>query len=249
MAWQRRNAPTVALAGVLFASAVVLLYLGRNFTFIQDTWNFLLERQGSSLDTFVQPHNEHIVVIPVAIEKLLVSAFGMTSALPERVVLTAMLVATAALVFVYVRRRVGPWPAVIAAALISFLGPSWMVLMWPFQTVIVGSVLTGVAALLLLDRNDRADDAWACVLLALSVLFSAIGVSFALGAAVDVLIRRRERGLFGRAYIAVVPLLIYVAWYLGWGHEAENYLTLNNVLTRRSTCSKGSPPRSTRCWG
>ncbi len=108
MAWQRRNAPTAALAGVLFASAVVLLYLGRNFTFIQDTWNFLLERQGSSLDTFVQPHNEHIVVIPVAIEKLLVSAFGMTSALPERVVLTAMLLATAALVFVYVRRRVGP---------------------------------------------------------------------------------------------------------------------------------------------
>jgi hypothetical protein len=230
MAWQRRNAPTAALAGVLFASAVVLLYLGRNFTFIQDTWNFLLERQGSSLDTFFEPHNEHIVVIPVAIEKVLVSTFGMTSALPERLVITAMLLATAALVFVYVRRRVGPWPAVIAAALLSFLGPSWMVLMWPFQTVIVGSVLTGVAALLLLDRNDRAGDAWACVLLALSVLFSAIGVSFALGAAVDVLVRRRERGLFSRAYIAVVPMLVYVAWYLGWGHEAENYLSLNNVL-------------------
>ena len=230
MAWQRRNAPTVALAGVLFASAVVLLYLARNFTFIQDTWNFLLERQGSSLDTFFKPHNEHIVVIPVTIEKLLVSLFGMGSALPERLVLTAMLLATAGLVFVYVRRRVGPWPAVIAATLLSFLGPSWMILLWPFQTVIVGSVLCGVAALLLLDRDDRLGDAWACVLLVLSVLFSAIGVSFALGAAVDVLVRRRERGLFGRAYVALVPLLVYVAWYLGWGHEAENYLNFNNVL-------------------
>lgn len=230
MAWQRRNAPTAALAGVLFASAAVLLYLARDLTFIQDTWNFLLERRGGSLDTYFEPHNEHIVVLSVAIEKLLISLFGMTSALPERLVLTAMLLATAALVFVYVRRRVGPWPAVIAATLLSFLGPSWTILMWPFQTVIVGSVLAGVGALLMLDRNDRAGDAWACALLVVSVLFSAIGVSFALGAAVDALVRRRERGLFARAYVAVVPLLVYVAWYLGWGHEAQNYLSLNNVL-------------------
>lgn len=229
MAWQRRNAPTAALAGILFASAAVLLYLARDFTFIQDTWNFLLERRDFSLDTFFKPHNEHIVVLPVAIEKLLISVFGMSSALPERIVLTAMLVATAALVFVYVRRRVGPWPAVIAATLLSFLGPSWMILLWPFQTVIVGSVMAGVAALLLLDRNDRIGDAWTCALLVASVLFSAIGVSFALGAAVDVLIRRRERG-FARAYVALAPLLVYAAWYLGWGHEAENYLSLNNVL-------------------
>lgn len=229
MAWQRRNAPTAALAAVLFASAVVLLYLARDFTFIQDTWNFLLERRGSSLDTYLKPHNEHIVVLPVVIEKILISLFGMSSALPERLVLTAMLLATAALVFVYVRRRLGPWPAVIAATLLSFLGPSWMILLWPFQTVIVGSVLAGVAALLMLDRDDRTGDAWAGALLVVSVLFSAIGVSFALGAAVDVLIRRRERGLT-RAYLAVVPLLVYVAWYLGWGHEAENYLSLNNVL-------------------
>jgi hypothetical protein len=230
MAWQRRNAPTAALAGVLLASAVVLLYLARDFTFIQDTWNFLLERRGSSPDTFLKPHNEHIVVLPVAIEKLLIAVFGMTSALPERLVLTAMLLATAALAFVYVRRRVGPWPAVIAAALLSFLGPSWTILLWPFQTVIVGSVLCGVAALLMLDRDDRAGDARACVLLVLSVLFSAIGVSFALGAAVDALVRRRERGLLARAYVAAVPLLVYVAWYLGWGHEAQNYLSLDNVL-------------------
>jgi hypothetical protein len=44
------------------------------------------------------------------------------------------------------------------------------------------------------------------------------------------LARRHERGLFARAYVAAVPLLVYVAWYLGWGHEAQNYLSLNNVL-------------------
>ncbi|HST69311.1 MAG TPA: hypothetical protein VLI94_06610 [Solirubrobacterales bacterium] len=229
MAWQRRNAPVVALGAVLLANAILLLYLGRNLTFIQDTWYFLLYREGTSPDAFLQPHNEHIVAIPVAIEKLLVALFGMSSALPERVVLTLMLLVTAVLVFVYVRRRIGAWPGVIAATLLLFLGPSWSVLIWPFEIVIVGSVMTGVAALLLLERDDRRGDVLACLLLALSVGFSGIGISFAAGAAVDVLLRRRERGL-GRAWVPLVPLLLFAGWYLGWGHEAESHFALDNVL-------------------
>ena len=230
MAWQRRNAPAAALGGVLFAAAALLLYLGRHFTFIQDTWYFLLDRPGVNADAFLKPHNEHIVVIPVAIEKVLVALFGMTSALPERIVLTAMLLATAVLVFVYVRRRIGPWPGVIAATLLLFLGPSWSVLLWPFEIVIVGSVLTGVAMLLVLEREDRAGDAWACLLAVLSVGFSSLGVSFGLAAAADVLVNRRRRGI-SRIWIALVPLALYAIWYLGWGHEAPHHLSLDNVLS------------------
>jgi hypothetical protein len=229
MRGQMRTAPGAALAGILFASATLLLYLGRHFTFIQDTWAFLLDRPGINADAFFKPHNEHIVVIPVAIEKLLIAVFGMTSALPERIVLTAMLLATGALVFVYVRRRLGPWPAVIATALLLFLGPSWSVLLWPFEIVIVGSVLTGVAMLLLLEREDRLGDAMACLMLTLSVLCSSLGAAFIAAAAVDLWQRRRERG-WSRAWVTIVPLLLYAAWYAGWGHEAEHHLTLNNVL-------------------
>lgn len=221
--------PIAALTGVMLAAAAMLLYLGRHFTFIQDTWAFLLDRPGVNADAFLTPHNEHIVVIPVAISKLLIAVFGMTSALPERLVLTAMLLATALLVFVYVRRRIGAWAGVIAAALLLFLGPSWSVLLWPFEIVIVGSVLTGVAMLLLLEREDARGDALACLMLTLSVLCSSLGVAFIAAAAVDVWQRRRERG-WGRAWIAIVPLLLYGAWYVGWGHEAEHHLTLNNVL-------------------
>lgn len=230
MAWQRRNATAGVLAGVLMAAAVLLLYLGRHFTFIQDSWYFLLDRPGVNADAFLKPHNEHIVVIPVAISKLLIAVFGMTSALPERIVLTAMLLATAVLVFVYVRRRIGPWPAVIAATLLLFLGPSWSVLLWPFEIVIVGSVLTGVAMLLALEREDRAGDAWACLLAVLSVGFSSLGVPFAIAAGADVLVNRRRRGL-RRAWIALVPLALYGLWYLGWGHQAPHHLTLDNVLS------------------
>ena len=48
-------------------------------------------------------------------------------------------------------------------------------------------------------------------------------------AAVDVLQRRRERGL-RRAYVFALPLLLYAAWYAGWGIEADNGLTAHNVL-------------------
>jgi len=179
---------------------------------------------------FLDPHNEHIVLIPVAIQKLLLAWFGMSSAAPERLVLTLLLLATALLFFVYVRRRLGPWPALIATVPLLFLGPAWQVLLWPFEMGYVGALLFGVAMLLALDRGDARGDAVACLFLAVAIGFSSLGVAFAAGAAVDVWQRRGERGL-RRAYLAAVPLLLYLAWYAGWGHTAESHVTLENVLT------------------
>jgi hypothetical protein len=224
-----RNRPLAGLVAAMAAAAALMLALGSGLTFIQDTWFFLMQRPGFTADAFLGPHNEHIVAIPVGIEKLLVELFGTTSALPERLVLVALLLATAALVFVYVRRRVGPWPGLIAAVLLLFLGPAWSILLWPFETVLVGSVLTGVGTLLALDRDDRRGDAWACALLVLSVGFSSLGVAFLAAAAADLLLRRRERGL-GRVWVLAVPALLYLAWYLGWGHTSEHHVTLDNVL-------------------
>jgi hypothetical protein len=207
----------------------VLLTLSSDLTFFQDSWAFLMTRRDFTVDAFLMPHNEHIVVIPAAIAQLLLRIFGMGSAMPEFVVLTAFLLVTAILVFVYVRRRLGPWPALMAATVLLFLGPAWQDLLWPFEIGFIGSVACGVAMLLALDRDDRRADLAACLLLALSIGFSSLGLGFAVGAAVDVLQRRRSRGL-RRAYVALVPLLLYGAWYLGWGQDAESHLSLHNVL-------------------
>jgi hypothetical protein len=229
MAWPKRIAPIVLLGAALLASAALLLALEHNLTFFQDTWAFLLRRRAFSADAFLEPHNEHIVVIPVAIEKLLIGVFGMSSAGPEQVAMTLTLLATALLLFVYVRRRIGSWPALFATALLLFLGPAWLVLLWPFEIGFVGSVLFGIATLLALERGDRDGDLAACLFLAISIGFSSLGVAFVAGAAVDVFQRRRSRGL-GRAYVAAVPLLLYAVWWLGWGHTAESHLSLTNVL-------------------
>jgi hypothetical protein len=223
------RAPAILLGVALLAAAALMLVLTWGTTFFQDTWAFLLDRRGDSAHAFLAPHNEHIVVIPVAIEKLLVSTFGLGSKLPEQFVLTSMLCAVAALVFVYVRRRMGPWPGLIAALLLLFVGSAWEVLLWPFEISLVGSVLAGVAMLLVLEREDRRGDIAACVLLTLSVGCSSLGVAFIVGAAVDVLQRRRSRGL-GRAYVAAIPFALYAAWYLGYGHEAQSAASLHNAI-------------------
>jgi len=229
MDWINRNAPVVLL-GIATAGAVALmLFLTREMTFLQDTWEFLMNRRELTADAWFRPHNEHIVVIPVAIEQLLLRVFGMTSATPEFVLLAIAEAVTAILLFVYVRRRVGPWLALFAAVILLFLGPAWEVLLWPFEISFVGSVLFGVAMLLALDRNDRRGDIAACAFLCLSFGFSSIGISFAAAAAVDVFLKRRSRGL-SRSWVVAVPVALYALWYLGWGMDAETHVSLRNAL-------------------
>lgn len=229
MAARRRNAPVLLLAAAILAAAIVLTLAQWGVTYFQDTFAFLLDRQDFSADSFFAPHNEHIVVIPVAITKLLLAVFGMTSNMPEQVAMALTLFAAAILVFVYVRRRTDPWLAVIAAALLLFLGSGWSVLLWPFENEFTLPIVFGLAALLLLDREDSRGDGWACLMLSLGVLSGSLGVCFLVAAFVDFVLRGRERG-WGRAYVFVVPLLIYLAWFAGWGHEAEHHMTLVNVL-------------------
>ena len=238
MAWSKRNLPTVLLGAALLASALLVCALCWNLTFFQDTWAFLLDRQEFSADAFLAPHNEHIVVFPVAITKLLLEVFGMTSGLPEMFAATLLLTVNGALLFFYVRRRTGPWPALMAASLLLFLGAGWPILLWPFENEFTGAVAGGLAMLLLLDRNDRRGDIWACVALAIAVGFGSLGVVFGLAAAVDVFQKRHERG-WRRAYVFLIPALLYAAWWLGWGHDAETHITLRNILASPAYVMEG----------
>jgi hypothetical protein len=210
----------------LGASACLLIYLGTKLTFLLDDWEFLLYRRDFSAGAILDPHGEHIVALPVLIYKALLATAGMGSALPYRVVSTALFLASAALLFVFLRRRVGDWPALAATAVVLFLGAAWEDLLWPFQMTYFGSMAAGLGALLALERGDRRGEAGACALLVLSVLFGSLGLSFAIGAAVYVLLLPERRR---RLYVFLVPLAVYGLWWLGWGHSAESTLSLDNV--------------------
>ena len=91
---EKRNAALVLLGAALVTAAVVLLTLRLGPDPFQDSWEFLMHRRGFSVDAFMQPHNEHIVVLPVAIEQLSAAALRDGLGAPEFVVLTAFLLAT-----------------------------------------------------------------------------------------------------------------------------------------------------------
>jgi hypothetical protein len=224
-----RFAPELLLAVAVLISVVVLLVLTAHLTFFADSWEFLMNRRHLTSAALFDAHNEHFVLFPVLITQLFLRIFGMTSATPEFVLLAIALAITAGLLYVYVERRIGRWPALFAAALVLFLGPAYEVLLWPFEITYVGSMLFGLTALLALERGDRRADLIACVALVAGLGFSGLGIPFVVAALVAVLIGPRSTWR-ERAFVVVVPALFYAAWWIGWGHNAETHFSLHNLL-------------------
>lgn len=224
-----RNAPILILGLAAVVSVVVLLSLCSGMTFFQDEWNILLHRRGFNADAFFLPNDVHPIPLVVAIYKILLAIFGGTSVGPERVFSVLLYALTAILLFLYARKRLGDWLALFPAVILLFLGPAWNVLLWPFEISLVGSVTAGLGALLALERNDRAGDALAAVLLLAAVACSSLGIPFALAAGVDVLFKLRSRGWL-RLWVPALPFVAYAVWYLAYGHKVGNTFSYDNVI-------------------
>ncbi len=238
MPLQRRNAPVLLLGAALVAATVVLVVAQWHITFFQDTFAFLLDRQPWDAHSLFSPHNEHIVVLPVLITKVLLEVFGMTSNTPEQIAMGITVLVAPVLLFVWMRRRVGDWLALIAAVLFLFLGSAWPVILWPFENEFTLPVCFGLAMLILLDREDTKGDAWACVMLTLATISGSLGLAFIAAAFVDLVVKREQRG-WRRAFVFAVPLFVYLVWYAGYGYEAEKHLTLYNVLHSPAYVAEG----------
>jgi hypothetical protein len=232
-----REHPAVLLAaGAIAISGVLLLHWFSRITFWRDEWVLLLHRRGWSVDTFLDPVGEHLSAAPILIYKLLLEVAGMSSPRPFQVVAVLFFLFSVALLFVYVRGRVGVWLALAGVLPILFLGPSWTDLLFPYQIGFFGSMACGLAALLCLDRRARGWDIAATVLLCAGLLFSDAGIPFVAGVAVEVGLGRDR---LQRAYIVAVPAVLWIIWYIGWGHTAHTFVSLNNAANLPSYVPDG----------
>jgi hypothetical protein len=218
-------ADALAACAVVLSGGLLLHWLSR-LTFWRDEWGLLLHRRGWSIGTFLDPAVEHLVAIPVLIYKLLVGTVGMDSPAPYQVLAVLLFLLSVVLLFVYVRSRVGAWLALAAILPILFLGPAWDDLLFPYQLTWFGSVACGIAALLCLERRTRNADIAATVLLVAGLLFSDAGIPFVAGAVVEVALSPQRRD---RAFVAVIPTVLWAIWYLGWGHTADTFVSFHNA--------------------
>jgi hypothetical protein len=195
----------------------VFLHAGRGTTFWFDEWNFVQDRHEWTADAFLKPHNEHFSLIPVAIYKLLFVTVGLDDYRVYRGVAVLFHLACAGVLFAFARRRTGDWIAVALVAPLLFLASGYLDIVWPFQIGFLGAIAFGVASLMMLEQHTRRGDARACVLLALALASSSLGVPFALGAVFEV-VRHPDRR--ARLWVVLVPIVLYVIWYAAYGHSA-----------------------------
>jgi len=195
---------------MLAVAAAIVLRETRGTTIWFDEWSWALERRGGGASSFLEPHNEHLSLVPVALYKLLFATTGLDDYTPYRLMLVVAELGCAALLFAYASRRIGPLAAIVPTALLLFLGPAWQNLLWPFQVAWFLSLGAGVGALLLLDRRDRRGDIGAAALLGLSLASSGLGVPIAIGLVLELLLTRR------RAWILAAPIALYALWWLSY---------------------------------
>jgi hypothetical protein len=199
----------LALGALLIAGAVLVAFETRGTTFADDEWLWIEHRLGGGLHTYLDPHNSHLSLVPIAIYKLLFATVGLHHYWPYRAVVIAAHLTCVTLLFVYARRRVGTYAALLAAALIVFFGPGWQDFLWPFQMAWLIALGAGLGALLMLDRGDRFGDRAACLLLCVSLASAGPGLAIAAGVTLELLLRRRWRDL----WIVAIPIGLYLVWW------------------------------------
>jgi hypothetical protein len=225
----QRRLGLVALGGLMAFAGVLIVVLGDRLSFFNDDWYFLFQRPGmeshAGIDIFLAPHNSNLVLVPAIVYKALVGLFGLSSQLPFRIVLAICVVLLGPAVYKLVSDRVGVAFGLGAAAIVMLLGAAWEDLLFFASIDLVGSLVAGLFALVALRKDTRRANTVACALLTVSVCCSNVGLAFACGAVVCVLLRRRP----GQLWIAAVPILVFVAWWLAYGRDQPSHVALSNV--------------------
>ena len=231
----RTRRPVVAdgLVGVAALTAfLTLLWLGRGLTFFADEWAVMADRT-ISLDSFIQPFNEHWLGVTIVIYRLMLQTFGLGTYMPYLALLAVFHVIVVLEVYVVARRSTRAPLAALAAVVIAFFGSGFENLFWSMQIGFLIAIVLGLGALIVLrDSLSTSRVVAATGLLTVGMMTSGFGIFMLVFVGLDLLLDPTRRRL---ALALLVPGLVYVAWYLAIGRSglatARDPFTIAAVLS------------------
>ena len=233
LASRRRPDRFDLLVGIASIGAfVTLLWLGRGLTFFADEWAVMAERS-ISLDSFLQPFNEHWLGVTTVVYRLLLGVVGMSSYLPYLALLAVLHIVVVVEVYLLARRASGSLLGALIAIVVAFFGSGFENLFWGMQIGFVGATAVGLGALILLDgQPGRGRIVAATTLLTIGMMTSGFGIFMLVLVGLDLLLDPRRRRLVPATFI---PAGIYLAWYLAFGRmgvaTARDPFTLDAILS------------------
>ncbi len=204
----------VATAAVVTSAAI--LWFTRGFTFYYDEWSFILSAPDWDWTSYLHPHNEHPSILFKLVYAALLNTVGLRSYLPYMAVVLALHALDVVLLFEVVRRRAGDLVGIACAAALLVLGAGAENMLWAFQLAWLTSIACGLSTLLVLQSpSSHARAAAAVALVAVSLMFSGIGLIFAVAAVVQLAASPERR----RDLLWFVPLgIAFGVWYITFGH-------------------------------
>jgi hypothetical protein len=230
-----RRRPDLADGIVVVASLLAfaaLMWLGRGLTFFADEWAVMAERP-ISLDSFLQPFNEHWLGVMTIVYRLLLEAIGLSTYMPYLALLAVLHMVVVAEVYVLARRAAGPWLGAAIAVVVAFFGSGFENLFWAMQIGFVGAAALGLGAFILFDRQPgRGRVVAGTALSTVAMMTSGFGIFMLVLLGLDLLLDPRRRRL---VLALAVPAGVYLAWYLVFGRSgvgtARDPFTLDALLS------------------
>jgi hypothetical protein len=223
---------SAAVFGVALAVALpLILWFGRDHWFFLDDW-WVLTRDGLTSPGYFDGHNGHWITLLRLDYRLNFELWGLHSYLPYQVPVVLAHLAAAVLVR-QVTRRLGVrgWIATTAALAFLFFGSGRENMVYGFQLSLTGSVVCGLALLLLAEgpRSVTRRDWLALGVGVAGLMTSGVFPALLVGFGVTTLLRR---GVRVTAFYAVPLGAIYLAWHTRYGQEDAAALELTREAVR-----------------
>lgn len=224
--------PRALFAALAVVAVVVLVWLGLGMTFFSEEWAFIESRSLGDPGTWFTPHNEHWSTLPIILYRALVETIGIGSYVPFQATVAVLHVITASLVYALLERSSGPWFALGGATIVLFFGAGFENLYWGFQTGFVGSVLFGLAAMVVTDREPtRRSSILVGALLLAAIMCSTMGVILSIAVGIQWLLDRRWRGFVPVTMIVAAILLVWLVTIGREGVLARDPLRMEAIAT------------------